>query len=146
MSCLNTLIFCSWFWKVTTWLLVSVEAIFHNPTLREVWSRHSHSRKWDLGILRDFRKLKTRLQGPKHLALRCFLYCWKGLEVYMSKMALHESFGHLQHKLWSKEGPGIKLAVWLLTTKKSGIDPTPICAGGMRHTIGKFLRRATNFL
>jgi hypothetical protein len=27
----------------------------------------------------------------------------------MSKMALHEPFGHLQHKLWSKEGPGIKL-------------------------------------
>ncbi len=24
-----------------------------NPTLREVWGRHSHSRKWDLGVLRD---------------------------------------------------------------------------------------------
>jgi len=35
----------------------------------------------------------------------------------MSKMALHESFGHLQHKLWSKEGPGVKLAIWLLTIK-----------------------------
>ncbi len=35
----------------------------------------------------------------------------------MSKMASHESFGHLQHKLWSKEGPGVKLAVWLSTTK-----------------------------
>jgi len=35
----------------------------------------------------------------------------------MSKMALHEPFGYLQHKLWSKEGPGVKLAVWLPTTK-----------------------------
>jgi hypothetical protein len=35
----------------------------------------------------------------------------------MSKMALHEPFGHLQPKLWAKEGPGIKLAVWLPTTK-----------------------------
>jgi len=35
----------------------------------------------------------------------------------MSKMALHESFGHLQHKLWSKEGQGVKLAVWLPTIK-----------------------------
>jgi hypothetical protein len=35
----------------------------------------------------------------------------------MSKMASHEPFGHLQHKLWSKEGPGVKLAVWLPTTK-----------------------------
>jgi hypothetical protein len=32
-------------------------------------------------------------------------------------MASHESFEHLQHKLWSKEGPGIKLAVWLPTIK-----------------------------
>jgi hypothetical protein len=32
-------------------------------------------------------------------------------------MALHEPFGHLQHKLWLKEGPGLKLVVWLSTTK-----------------------------
>jgi len=35
----------------------------------------------------------------------------------MSKMVSHQSFGHLQHELWSKEGPGVKLAVWLPTTK-----------------------------
>jgi hypothetical protein len=32
-------------------------------------------------------------------------------------MASHWSFGHLQPKLWEKEGPGVKLAVWLPTTK-----------------------------
>jgi len=32
-------------------------------------------------------------------------------------MALHWSFGHLQPKLWAKEGSGVKLAVWLPTTK-----------------------------
>jgi hypothetical protein len=36
----------------------------------------------------------------------------------MSKMALHEPFGHLQPKLWAKEGPRIKLAIWLPTTKR----------------------------
>jgi hypothetical protein len=35
----------------------------------------------------------------------------------MSKMASHGPFGHSQHKLWSKEGPKVKLAVWLPTTK-----------------------------
>jgi hypothetical protein len=35
----------------------------------------------------------------------------------MSKMASHEPFGHLQPKLWEKEGLRVKLAVWLLTTK-----------------------------
>jgi hypothetical protein len=32
-------------------------------------------------------------------------------------MASHWPFGHLQTKLWAKEGPGVKLAVWLSTTK-----------------------------
>ncbi len=57
------------------------------------------------------------MQGSKHLALRCFLYRWKGLEAKMSKMTLHGPFGHLQHKLCVKEGPGVKLAIWLPTTK-----------------------------
>jgi hypothetical protein len=37
-------------------------------------------------------------------------------------MASHKPFGHLQHKLWSKERPGVKLAVWLPTTKSQ--EPT----------------------
>jgi hypothetical protein len=32
-------------------------------------------------------------------------------------MASHDPFGHLQHKLWQKEGSRVKLAVWLPTTK-----------------------------
>jgi hypothetical protein len=32
-------------------------------------------------------------------------------------MDSHWSFGHLQPKLWAKEGPGVKLPVWLPTTK-----------------------------
>jgi hypothetical protein len=35
----------------------------------------------------------------------------------MSKMASHESFGHLQPRLWAKEGPRVKLAIWLPTTE-----------------------------
>jgi hypothetical protein len=32
-------------------------------------------------------------------------------------MASHWPFGHLSPKLWAKEGPGVKLAIWLPTTK-----------------------------
>jgi hypothetical protein len=35
----------------------------------------------------------------------------------MSKIPSHESFGHLQPKLWAKEGPRVKLQIWLPTTK-----------------------------
>jgi hypothetical protein len=34
----------------------------------------------------------------------------------MSKMTSHCPFGHLQPKLWAKEGPGVKLPIWLPTT------------------------------
>ncbi len=32
-------------------------------------------------------------------------------------MTSHWSFGHLQPKLWAKEGLGVKLAIWLPTAK-----------------------------
>jgi hypothetical protein len=35
----------------------------------------------------------------------------------MSKLDSNWPFAHLQLKLWAKEGPGVKLAVWLPTTK-----------------------------
>jgi hypothetical protein len=35
----------------------------------------------------------------------------------MPEMSLHDPFEHLKHKLWPKERPGVKLAIWLLTNK-----------------------------
>jgi hypothetical protein len=74
-------------------------------------------KSWRFGVLRDSRMFRARQQGPKHLALRCFWCHWKGLETKISKMASHWPFGHLQPKQWTKEEPGVKLAIWLPTTK-----------------------------
>jgi hypothetical protein len=41
----------------------------------------------------------------------------KLLECRCLKWALMTPFEHLKHKLWPKEGPGIKLTIWLSTTK-----------------------------
>jgi hypothetical protein len=35
----------------------------------------------------------------------------------MLKMGLYDSFECLQHKLWSKEGSGIKVLIWFPTIK-----------------------------
>jgi hypothetical protein len=35
----------------------------------------------------------------------------------MSKMGSHDPFRHLQHKLWPKERSGVKLIIWLPTTR-----------------------------
>jgi len=40
----------------------------------------------------------------------------------MSKMDLHDPFGYLKHKLWPKEKLGIKLPIWLLTTKRKFVN------------------------
>jgi len=32
-------------------------------------------------------------------------------------MGSHDPFGYLKYKLWPKEGPGVKLPIWLLTSK-----------------------------
>ncbi len=48
-----------------------------NPTLRRVWEWDSHSQNGNLGVNRDSRNFKVRLQGSKHLALWRSLYHWK---------------------------------------------------------------------
>ncbi len=82
-----------------------------------MWGWNSHSRNGDLRALWDSQNFRIRLQRSKHLALGCSLYHWKVIKVSMSKMGLHGPFGHLQHTLWQKEGPGVKQAVWLPTIK-----------------------------
>jgi hypothetical protein len=44
----------------------------------------------------------------------------------MSKMWSHDPFGYLKHKLWPKEGPGVKLPIWFLATK-SWKSPRFLC-------------------
>jgi hypothetical protein len=68
---------------------------------------------WGVGVPVDSRNFKKRLQRSKPLALRNSLYHWKSIEVQMSEMGSHDPFGHLQHKLWAKERPRVKLVVWL---------------------------------
>jgi len=59
----------------------------------------------------------------------------------MSKMASHWSFGHLQPKLWAKERPGVKLIVWLPTTKSqestSFRRPQMECDGALESSRGE---------
>jgi hypothetical protein len=64
----------------------------------------------------------------------------------MSKMGSHDPFGHLQHKLWKKERLGVKIGNLTPDHKKSGIDPASVCAGGVRHVVGKLLMRAATLL
>jgi hypothetical protein len=67
--------------------------------------------KMGLGSPPRLPKTQSAIIGVKTPRIGRSLYCLKGLEVLMSKLASHAPFGHLEHKLWSKEGPGVKLAI-----------------------------------
>ncbi len=61
-------------------------------------------------------------------------------------MGSHDPFGHLKHKLWQKKRLGVKIGSLTFDHKKSGIDPTSVCADGVRHAIGKLSTKATTLL
>jgi hypothetical protein len=92
-----------------------------SPGVWESMRMNTHTPKWipilGIGVPVDSQNFKERFQKSKHLALWSSLYHWKAIETYMSKMSSHDPFGHLKHKLWPKERPGVKLTVWLLTTR-----------------------------
>jgi hypothetical protein len=80
-----------------------------------------HTPKWipilGVGVLMDFWIFIKQFEGSKLIGLKISLYHWKFLKNWMSKMGLHDPFEYLKHKLWPKEGSGIKVSIWLLTTK-----------------------------
>jgi hypothetical protein len=43
----------------------------------------------------DSQIIREQFQGSKSIGLKSFLYHWKALGTYMSKMGLHDPFGHL---------------------------------------------------
>jgi hypothetical protein len=51
----------------------------------------------------------------------------------MSEMGSHEPFGHLQHKLCQKERPGIKLSVWVPTSKVGNRPDLGACRWSATH-------------
>jgi hypothetical protein len=64
-----------------------------------------------VGVPMDSQIFREQLQGSKPNGLKKNLYHWKAIETYMSKMGSHDPFGHLKHKLWSKERLGVKLTI-----------------------------------
>jgi len=61
----------------------------------------------------------------------------------MSKMGLHDPFGHFKHKLWPKERSAIKLSIWLLTTKSQESSLISLRVGDMWHIVEKLSMKAT---
>jgi len=96
---------------------------------KECEGKNPHTPKWipmlEVGIPVDSWMFGEWLWGSKPNGSKSFLYHWIFFETYISKMGLHHPFWHLKHNLWPKERSGIKLAVWLLTTKSRELTRFP---------------------
>ncbi len=83
---------------------------------------NSHFGSWNPD---GFSNIQRAIARVKPIGLRSSLYHWKYFKTYMFEMALHDPFAHLNHKLWPKERLGIKLALWLPTTKNQELSQFP---------------------
>jgi hypothetical protein len=63
-----------------------------------------------IGVLMDSQLFREQFQESKPIELK-YLYHWKYIEMYMSKMDLHNPLEYLKHKLWPKEGPKVKMLI-----------------------------------
>jgi hypothetical protein len=88
-----------------------------NPTFGRVWGWHSHSQNGDLGVLRNSRNFRVRLQGSKHLALKRYHVIGKLLKCRCQKWPHMSHLDICSTSYGKKEGAGVKLPVWLSTTK-----------------------------
>jgi hypothetical protein len=99
---------------------------------------------WEFESQMDSQIFRGQLQGSKFIGLRRYLYHWKAFGTYMFKMGSHDPFGSLKHKLWPKERSGVKLIIWLLTTK-SWESPRFPCVQVTCHIRWKALDKGYNF-
>jgi hypothetical protein len=64
-----------------------------------------------------FPKILSSIAGVKSPCIWLYLVSLESSWSVDVQYGLDEPFGHIKPKLWTKEGPGVKLAVWLPTTK-----------------------------
>jgi hypothetical protein len=88
-----------------------------NPYLAKCGGEAQHLEKLGIWSPPGLPNVQSSIAGRKTPRLGLFLVSLKSLETLISKMASHWPFGHLSPKLWAKEGLGVKLAIWLPTTK-----------------------------
>jgi hypothetical protein len=109
-------------WVLKTWghlnaMKFQIELICRNPTLGlsvRMQLTLPKVGKWSPSGLS---KIQKTIWGVKYPRLGTFFISMERSWSVDAKRVSHWPFGHLQPKLWEKEGSEVKLPVWLPTTK-----------------------------
>jgi hypothetical protein len=125
--------------------LFHLNKICRNPTLRQVWGWDSHSQKWELGVLQDSHNLEPDF-NVKTLRLEVFFISLKRPWSVNVENGLVWTIRTSIAQVMVEKRAGSQTGSLTTDHKKSGIDPTPVCANKVRHIIGKLLRRARSLV
>jgi hypothetical protein len=94
-----------------------MERFCRNPTLVKCGGEAQHLEKVKSWSPPGLPNVQSSTARPKTPCIGVFLVSLESSWSVDVENGLALAFGHLSPKLWAKEGPGIKLAVWLPTTK-----------------------------
>jgi hypothetical protein len=102
--------------------------------------------KMGLGSPPGLPKIQNTIAGVKTLCIEVFF-------IPLERSWILDVWNGLPWAIWTsvaqvtvKRKAGSQIGNLTPDHKKSRIDPIPVCAGGVRHTIGKLSRRATSSL
>jgi hypothetical protein len=101
--------------------------------------------KWGLGSPSGLPKIQSSISGVKTPLLEVFFIplerSWSVDVENDLAWAIRTSAAQVMYERTTES----QIGSLTLDHKKLGIDPTPVCAGRLRHTVGKLSRRATSF-
>jgi len=123
-----------------------------NPTLGvatplwgQVWEWDSHSQSENFESSETPAILELDCRGQNTSPWGVFYIVGKALKLRCRKWA-RMNHSDICSTSYGQRRAGSQTGNLTPNHKKSGINPTPVCVDGVRHTIGKLLRRATSSL
>jgi hypothetical protein len=102
--------------------------------------------KWGLGSPLGLLKLQSSIAGAKTPLLETFFMSLKSYWSVNVKNGLAWAIWTFTSQVMAKRRAGSQTSNLTPDHEKLGIDPTPMCANGVRHTIGKLSMKATSLL
>jgi hypothetical protein len=113
-----------------------------NPTLEE-WKDDSLTPKMGTWESPRLLKLQNSIAGVKTPCIEAFFILLESYRSVNVKNGLAWTIWTFVAQVMTKRKAKSQIGNLTLNHQKSGIDSTPVCAGKMRHTVGKVSTRAT---
>jgi hypothetical protein len=126
-------------------VMSSAMARCRNPTLREVWGRHSHSRKWELESSGTPKNSEDHCRGQNALHWGFFYTVGKVLKFRCPKWHRMSHLDICSPSYGEKKGRESNCQ-FDSRPLKVGNQPNLTLAGGVQHGFGKLSRRATSLV